>query len=89
MITVLPTVRPTVFGAVPQVWYKRKAVDDGELLVSGPLGYRDGPERTAEPIDKDGWLHTGDIAEIGTPSSNPVTPSSSPARSATPNDSAN
>ena len=41
--------------------------DDGELLVRGPLlmkGYRNEPEKTAEAIDADGWLHTGDIATI-------------------------
>ena len=27
-------------------------------------GYRHRPEQTAEAIDADGWLHTGDIAEI-------------------------
>lgn len=44
-----------------------RVADDGELLVRGPLvmkGYRDEPERTAEVIDADGWLHTGDIASI-------------------------
>jgi long-subunit acyl-CoA synthetase (AMP-forming) len=41
--------------------------DDGELLVRGEcvmLGYRNMPEKTAEALDADRWLHTGDIAQI-------------------------
>ncbi|MEV6429890.1 FadD3 family acyl-CoA ligase [Nocardia sp. NPDC051463] len=40
---------------------------DGEVLLRGPnvmLGYLDDPASTAETIDADGWLHTGDIGTI-------------------------
>ena len=44
-----------------------KLGEDGELLVrSGVVmtGYRNAPDKTAEALDSEGWLHTGDIAEI-------------------------
>jgi len=55
----------TVGTALPGV--ELRLGDDGELLVRGPLvmkGYRNDPGKTAEAIDPDGWLHTGDIATI-------------------------
>jgi long-subunit acyl-CoA synthetase (AMP-forming) len=55
----------TVGRAVPGV--ELSLADDGELLLRGPnvmVGYRGEPEKTAEAIDPEGWLHTGDIAQI-------------------------
>jgi long-chain acyl-CoA synthetase len=55
----------TVGRAMPGV--ELRIAEDGELLVRGALvmrGYRNKPELTAETVDADGWLHTGDIGRI-------------------------
>ncbi len=41
--------------------------EDGEILTRGPVntsGYHHNPEASAELIDDEGWVHTGDIGEI-------------------------
>jgi long-chain acyl-CoA synthetase len=55
----------TVGRAIPGV--ELRLGDDGEVFVRGPnvmAGYRNLPEQTAEALGADGWLATGDIAEI-------------------------
>lgn len=57
------------FGTVgqPGPGIEQKVAPDGEVLFRGKnvmLGYYKNPEETAETIDKDGWLHSGDIGEI-------------------------
>jgi len=57
----LGTVGPPLRGV------ELRLADDHELLVKSPsvmLGYLDDPAASAAAIDRDGWLRTGDLAEL-------------------------
>jgi long-chain acyl-CoA synthetase len=55
----------TVGPPIPGV--EVRLAEDGEVLVRGATvmaGYRNQPQKTAETIDPEGWLHTGDVGQF-------------------------
>jgi long-chain acyl-CoA synthetase len=56
-------IKPGMIG-VANPYCEVKVADNGELLIRGDnvfMGYLNQPEKTAETIDAEGWLHTGDV----------------------------
>jgi long-chain acyl-CoA synthetase len=57
------------FGSVgwPLPGTEVRIAPDGEIMLKGPgimAGYHNLPQDTAETVDPDGWLHTGDIGNL-------------------------
>ncbi|MFZ4373313.1 MAG: 3-((3aS,4S,7aS)-7a-methyl-1,5-dioxo-octahydro-1H-inden-4-yl)propanoate--CoA ligase FadD3 [Mycobacterium sp.] len=66
-VTVATTCGRPIAGFELRIDTPRDDTGAGEVLLRGPnvmLGYLDDPQATAETIDAQGWLHTGDIGIV-------------------------
>ncbi|MBA3772000.1 MAG: AMP-binding protein [Ramlibacter sp.] len=60
-------IKPGSIGAAAAYNEVKLDPDTGEILVRGPnvfMGYLNLPDKTAEAVDADGWLHTGDVGLV-------------------------
>ena len=67
--TGMPAARIKPGSIGPSCAYNEVKIDPatGELLIRGPnvfMGYLNQPQKTAETIDAQGWLHTGDVGSV-------------------------